>query len=128
MRADLLRIIVRSFLYRDKHARLRIASYVVYLCAIRAGKRGARVHICAIRVQRVNGSNPRSILVLDNASIHHVSKMIELVERRGVMIKFMPAYSPDYMPFQQSRSEIVYTSTDNPSLLDHIDLSIEMTV
>ena len=37
-------------------------------------------------MQPFNGTNPRSILVLDNASIHHVNKVIELADRSGVMI------------------------------------------
>ena len=77
-------------------------------------------------MQPFNGSNPRSILVLDNASIHHVNRVFELVERRGVMIQFMPAYSPDFMPLEEvfskvkyflKRSEVLFTSTDNPALL-----------
>ena len=77
-------------------------------------------------MQPFNGTNPRSILVLDNASIHHVNEVIGLVNRRGVMIRYMPAYSPDFMPLEEvfskvkyflKRAEVVYTSTDNPSLL-----------
>lgn len=76
-------------------------------------------------MQPFNGVNPRSILVLDNASIHHVDKVIKLVNSKGVMIRFMPAYSPDFMPLEEvfsqvkyflKRSEVLYTSTDNPSL------------
>ena len=54
-------------------------------------------HILPI-MQPFNGINPRSILVLDNASIHHVNKVIELINSKGVMIRFMPPYSPDFMP------------------------------
>ena len=73
-------------------------------------------------MQPFNGVNPRSILVLDNASIHHVNKVIELTNNRGVMIQFVPAYSPDFMPLEEvfsqvkyflKRSEVLYTSTDN---------------
>ena len=76
-------------------------------------------------MQPFNGVNPRSILILDNASIHHVDEVIKLVNSKGVMIRFMPAYSPDFMPLEEvfsqvkhflKRSEVLYTSTDNPSL------------
>ena len=42
------------------------------------------------------------------------------------MIQFMPAYSPDFMPLEEvfskvkyflKRSEVLFTSTDNPALL-----------
>ena len=41
------------------------------------------------------------------------------------MIQFIPAYSPDFMPLEEvfsqvkyflEKSEVLYTSTDNPSL------------
>ena len=52
-------------------------------------------------MQPFNGVNPRSILVLDNASIHHVDKVLKLVNSKGMMIRFMPAYSPDFMPLEE---------------------------
>lgn len=73
-----------------------------------------------------DGTNPRSVLILDNASVHHVNRVVELINSVGAIIRFLPAYSPDYMPLEEVFSkakyflkahEAVYDSTDNPSLL-----------
>jgi len=43
---------------------------------------------------------PRSVLVLDNASIHKNPRLRELCERYGVALKFLPPYSPDFNPIE----------------------------
>jgi len=43
-----------------------------------------------------NGSNARSIVVLDNASVHYVSRVAELIHGVGALLRFLPAYSPDF--------------------------------
>ncbi len=62
---------------------------------------------------------PRSVLVMDNARIHHAQKVKELVENHGLWIthlntsywsynstgcriEYLPAYSPDYNPIEQA--------------------------
>ena len=42
------------------------------------------------RMLPFNGTNPRSILVVDNASVHHVEEMIKLVEQAGILLFFLP--------------------------------------
>ena len=36
--------------------------------------------------------------MIDNASIHYVDNVSQLVSRNGAIIWFLPAYSPDFMP------------------------------
>ena len=45
-----------------------------------------------------NGVNPRSIVIIDNASIHHVDTNINLIESVGAKVIFLPPYSPDFEP------------------------------
>jgi transposase len=47
---------------------------------------------------------PRSVVVLDNASVHHSNKasILEVARRRGVLIRFLPPYSPDFNPIEES--------------------------
>ena len=40
--------------------------------------------------------NKNSVLVMDNAKIHHDEEMINLIERIGCKVLFLPPYSPDY--------------------------------
>ena len=39
---------------------------------------------------------PRSIIILDNASIHKSTRLRELYERSGVILEFLPLYLPDF--------------------------------
>ena len=43
---------------------------------------------------------PNSVLVVDNASIHKVAGIRELIEERGARILYLPAYSPDFNPIE----------------------------
>jgi len=43
---------------------------------------------------------PRSVLVIDNASIHKSARVAELCENYGVRLKFLPPYSPDFNPIE----------------------------
>lgn len=45
---------------------------------------------------------PRSIIVIDNASIHRSERVKELCAAAGVVLEFLPPYSPDYNPIEQS--------------------------
>ena len=46
-----------------------------------------------------NSVNPRSVVIMDNASIHHVDQVVDLIERQaGAKVCFLPPYSPDLNP------------------------------
>ncbi|KAF7348782.1 Transposase domain-containing protein [Mycena venus] len=49
---------------------------------------------------------PLSVLVMDNARIHHGEEILELAERFGVRIEFLPLYSPDFNPIEEVFSKI----------------------
>ena len=53
-----------------------------------------------------NGSNCKSVVVLDNASIHHVSPVIQTIESVGAIVRFLPPYSPDMNPIEEVFSEV----------------------
>jgi len=50
--------------------------------------------------------NKHSVLVLDNAQIHHDNILIEYIEAFGGRVKFLPPYSPDFNPIESSFSVI----------------------
>ncbi len=37
---------------------------------------------------------------MDNASIHHVQNVVQTLEGLGVLVYFLPPYSPDLNPIQ----------------------------
>ena len=43
---------------------------------------------------------PGSVLVLDNARIHHGGNIAALVERAGCSLLYLPPYSPDFNPIE----------------------------
>lgn len=54
-----------------------------------------------------DGVNPRSILIMDNASIHHVDRAQKLVDTAGCLLWFLPAYSPELNPIEEVFSETI---------------------
>ena len=71
-------------------------------------------------LQPFNGTNPHSVIIMDNASIHHLEDMITGV---GAIIRFLPPYSPDLNPCEEvfakmkaflRANDIVYSATMSP--------------
>ena len=51
-----------------------------------------------------NGTNPHSVLVMDNCSVHHVEEVKELLKQAGIVVLFLPPYSPDLNPLEEAFS------------------------
>ena len=49
---------------------------------------------------------PRSVLLLDNASIHHSAEFRLLCEAKGVRYEYLPPYSPDLNPIEMMFNEL----------------------
>jgi hypothetical protein len=43
---------------------------------------------------------PRSIVILDNATIHHSDRIVQMIEDKGARILYLPPYSPDLNPIE----------------------------
>ena len=48
-----------------------------------------------------DGDNPRSVVIFDNATIHHVESVISLISAAGALVRFLPPYSPDLNPLEE---------------------------
>lgn len=48
-----------------------------------------------------NGTNPNSVVTLDNCSIHHVQDVVDLIHSVGAPVVFLPPYSPDLIPIEE---------------------------
>ena len=74
-----------------------------------------------------NGSNPNSIVVLDNASVHYHKRVRGLINSVGALLLFLLPYSPDLNPIEETFSAaksflkanevIASTSRDNENIL-----------
>ena len=45
---------------------------------------------------------------LDNASIHHLDQVYDIITGVGAKLCFLPPYSPDLMPLEEVFSEVKY--------------------
>ncbi len=46
------------------------------------------------------------IVVMDNLSVHKSARVRQLIEARGCELLFLPAYSPDYSPIEETFSKV----------------------
>ena len=53
-----------------------------------------------------NGSNPHSVVVMDNCAIHHVDSIVSSINDVGAIVHFLPPYSPDYQPIEETLSKV----------------------
>lgn len=67
-----------------------------------------------------DGINPRSVVLLDNATIHHTQRPIELIQSVGAIVHFLPPYSPDLNPIEELFSKVKMCLREN-------DTSIQKT-
>ena len=75
-----------------------------------------------------NGINPHSVVIMDNCSIHHVPEVVKSIQDVGALIHYLPPYSPDINPIEETfskvkqsmksiKKELVYTSDCKALLL-----------
>ena len=53
-----------------------------------------------------DGEADNSILIMDNCAIHHVDKILEELHSAGILVIFLPPYSPDVNPIELTFSYI----------------------
>ena len=57
-------------------------------------------------LQPFNGLHPHSVVILDNASIHHVDRVRDLLKHKLEVGYFLPPYSPDLNPTEGVFSQV----------------------
>lgn len=70
-------------------------------------------------LQPFDGISPNSVVVLDNASIHHVDRVVHLIQSTGALIQFLPPYSPDLNPIEEAFSKLKSTMKANEMVVDN---------
>jgi len=68
-----------------------------------------------------DGVNPNSVVVLDNASIHHVDRVVQAIQTKGAMVHFLPPYCPDLNPIEESFSKVKSVLKANEEALFNMD-------
>ena len=60
---------------------------------------------------------PRSVLVLDNVGTHLSEDLAAMCEEAGVRLEYLPPYSPDYNPIEESFSALKAWMRQNQELV-----------
>jgi transposase len=47
-----------------------------------------------------------SVLVMDNASIHKSEQLVKACYQAGVLLQYIPPYSPDFNPIKESFGDL----------------------
>ena len=55
-----------------------------------------------------DGTNSRSIAIWDNCTIHHVDSVLQLFQEAGILVLWLPPYSPDFNPVENAFSKVIY--------------------
>ena len=50
--------------------------------------------------------NDHSILLIDNATIHQSNRVKQIYEKRGIILKYLPPYSPEHNPIEMAFHEL----------------------
>ena len=65
-----------------------------------------------VRGQLIPSMHPfpgdQSILVMDNCTVHHTEQLIDLAQNAGILLLFLPPYSPDFNPVEELFSYVKY--------------------
>ena len=68
-----------------------------------------------------DGQNPRSVVIMDNCSIHHVDFVEQTFADAGVLLLFLPPYSPDLNPIEEAFSKVKYYLREHDEVLQAAD-------
>ena len=67
-----------------------------------------------------DGINPKSVLIMDNCSVHHIPAVTTLLRQAGIVVLFLPPYSPDLNPIEEVFSYVKTYLRRHDSLLSAI--------
>ena len=68
-------------------------------------------------LQPFNWINPHSVVIMDNASIHHVEAITDLIENQAnAQLHFLPPYSPILNPIEEVFGQVKSILKENDSL------------
>ena len=61
--------------------------------------------VCATLIPNMHpydGQSPNSVVVIDNCSIHHTDRVQQLLDNAGIVVIYLPPYSPDLNPIESA--------------------------
>ena len=67
-----------------------------------------------------DGSIRKSIVILDNCSVHHTADVKQAFNDAGILVIYLPPYSPDLNPIEETFSYVKYYLKDHDELLQSV--------
>lgn len=67
-----------------------------------------------------DGSPKKSVIIMDNCTIHHTAAIKELLLDAGILVFFSPPYSPDLNPIEEAFSSVKYYLKQHDELLQSV--------
>ena len=71
------------------------------------------------KMRAFDGSSSHS--VLDNCSVHHIPDVTELLSNAGIVVLFLPPYSPDLNPVEEAFSFVKQYLRQHDELLQSLE-------
>ena len=68
-------------------------------------------------MQPFDGLNSRSIVIMDNCSIHHVDIIKAALDDADIVVIFLPPYCPDLNPIEELFSSVKYYLKDHDEMI-----------
>ena len=68
-----------------------------------------------------DGHSLHNVVVLDNASIHHVAEVVQAIESTVALLLFLPPYSPNLNPIEETFSKLKYYLRQNDPAIQVAD-------
>ncbi len=72
-------------------------------------------------MQSYDGYASKSIVILDNCTVHHTEEVTELFHSAGIVVIFLPPYSPDFNPIEASFGYVKSYLRQHDELLQAVD-------
>ena len=74
------------------------------------------------QMARFDGINLKSIVILDNCTVHHVEEVESMLRDAGIAVLFLPPYSPDYNPIEEAFSYVKYYLKKHDNILQLLSM------
>ena len=73
-------------------------------------------------MHQFDGNSSRSVLIMDNCTIHHVLPVIQTLADYGIVTMFLPPYSPDLNPAEELFSFVKYFLKEHDEVLEVLEV------
>ena len=83
-------------------------------------------HDLSSHLNAFDGTAPRSIVVLDNASVHHADGIVDKIQSTGAMVHFLP--SPDLNPIEATFSKVKSILKANEDPWENLDVETAVLI